>query len=360
MTYVKICSIQDVAHAFAAAEAGADFVGFNFVPGVRRQLPEEKARAMIQAFRRQWGDRGPRLVGIFVDQPIEEVNRMLETCGLDMAQLSGGETPDYVRGLARPVLKAIQVPVGRPVADVARELDGVLAAYEQAGATPLLDPEVTGHHGGAGQAFDWAIAKALAQSHRFLLAGGLTPENVADAVRQVQPWGVDVSSGVETGGVKDVAKIRAFVANAKAATRPFRVLFVCGGNTCRSPMAAALARKALGDAVQADSAGLEIRETEAAPDAVDVAMDLLGVDLSGHVPAPLSRYFLSEYDVIVAMTPSVAYQLGVLYPLPADRLVVWSVSDPYGQGRAAYERCARQLAQLVEGFIAERALPRRG
>ncbi len=363
MTRVKICSISDVSHALAAAEAGADYVGLNFVPGVRRQLAEAKAKDIVTGCREAWGSGGPKLVGIFVDQPLAEVNRILEACGLDMAQLSGNETTDYVRGLVRPAIKAVHVPVGRPVDEVVHEFGGTLLEYERVGAIPLLDPEVTGHHGGAGQTFDWAIARELASRHKFLLAGGLTPENVAQAVAQVQPWGVDVSSGVEMGGVKDSAKIKAFVAAARypsdGVSLPIRLLFVCGGNTCRSPMAAALARRVLGDSVLVSSAGVDVREQSAMNDAVEALKDLYGVDISGHIPTDVNEYRLAEYDVVVAMTPGIADRLGDYYLVPAEKLVVWSVSDPYLRGRAAYEQCVRQLAGLIDDLILERALPRR-
>ena len=216
MSLVKICSVQAVEHALAAAEAGADFVGFNFVPGVRRRLPEEKARQMVQAYREKHGHDGPKLVGIFVDQPLDEVNRILNACDLDMAQLSGQEPLDYCLHVERPVIKAVHVPLGQPVEHVVNTLDKILTQLEENEILPLLDPEVAEGHGGTGQNFDWAIARELAHQHRFLLAGGLTPENVGQAVRDIRPWGVDVSSGVETGGIKDVEKIAAFVRKAQA------------------------------------------------------------------------------------------------------------------------------------------------
>lgn len=218
MIRVKICSIQEVGHALAAAEAGADFVGLNFVPGVRRCLPEEKAKHMVQAYRKQRGRNGPKLVGIFVDQPLEEVNRILDACDLDMAQLSGRELLYYCVRVERPVIKVVHVPTNKPVDLVVSILDPLLGELEAANVLPLLDPEVAEGHGGTGAVFDWAIAERLARHHSFLLAGGLTPENVAQAVRQVRPWGVDVSSGVETEGVKDVGKIKAFVAAARPVT----------------------------------------------------------------------------------------------------------------------------------------------
>ena len=216
MTQVKICSVQESDHALAAARANADFVGFNFVPGVRRQLPEEKAQRMIRACREMYGGSGPKLVGIFVDQPQDEVNRILDYCDLDMAQLSGHESLDYCLQLKRPVIKAVHVPMSQPADAVVDGLDTVLRELEAADILPLLDPEVADAAGGTGNTFDWAIARELATRHRFLLAGGLTPENVAQAVKEVQPWGVDVSSGVESDGIKDAGRIAAFVREAKA------------------------------------------------------------------------------------------------------------------------------------------------
>ena len=215
LTHVKICSVQAVDHALAAAAAGADFVGFNFVPGVRRRLEEETTRRMVREYRERRGTDGPRLVGIFADQPLEGVNRILAECDLDMAQLSGQEPLSYVLQVKRPVIKAVHVPAGQPGDRTADDLNRLLQELEAEDILPLLDPHVDGALGGTGTTFDWAVAEALAPSHRFLLAGGLTPDNVAQAVESVRPWGVDVSSGVETSGLKDPEKIRSFIHSAR-------------------------------------------------------------------------------------------------------------------------------------------------
>ncbi|MDO8751798.1 MAG: phosphoribosylanthranilate isomerase [Dehalococcoidia bacterium] len=216
---VKICSIQEAEHALAAAEAGADYVGLNFVPGARRCLAEEKANLIVKAYRQQHGRGRPRLVGVFAGQPLEEVNRILDDCDLDMAQLSGNEPLDYCLAIGRPVIKAVHVPLGLPFQQVVSALDAVLGKLESANILPLLDPDVAGAHGGTGATFDWNIARELAPLHQFLLGGGLTTENVGQAVHDVGPWGVDVSSGVETKGIKDPEKIRAFVQQARDAER---------------------------------------------------------------------------------------------------------------------------------------------
>ena len=199
----------------AADAARADFIGFNFVPGARRQLGEDVARRIIQEYRERCGVRGPKLVGVFANQPLSQVNHILTQCGLDMAQLSGHEPMKYTLRVERPVIQAIHVPTDQPqdlLVDLLHRLLEEMASHD---ILPLLDPQVDNAPGGTGATFDWAIAQDLAPGHSFLLAGGLTPDNVAQAVQQVQPWGVDVSTGVETAGLKDPEKIRSFIQNAR-------------------------------------------------------------------------------------------------------------------------------------------------
>ncbi|MDA1189321.1 MAG: phosphoribosylanthranilate isomerase [Chloroflexi bacterium] len=210
MTWFKIDGLRDAHHALVAAEAGAAFLGFVFVHGVRRQLTEQDAREIIDDYRKQHGAGGPKLLGLFANQPIEEVNRIVKTCGLGYVQLCGDEPPEYWKQVVVPVIKQIKVDTRRPedeaVGDALRRVEEVLAAGHKA----LLDSYEPGHLGGTGRTFDWAVARRIAEGHEVILAGGLTPENVAEAIATVRPWGVDVSSGVEADGVKDDAKIRAF------------------------------------------------------------------------------------------------------------------------------------------------------
>ena len=210
MTKLKICGLRDVENAIVAADAGADFLGFNFVPGARRQLTAEQGGAIISEYRRRRGNGGPRLVGLFADQPRDEVDRIVRECGLDLAQLCGGETPDYWRQVSVPVIKQIRVrdegPTDQATADTLRRAEEVIASGQMA----MLDRYEAGAKGGTGKSFDWRIATEVARHQDFILAGGLTPENVGRALREVCPWGVDVSSGVETDGVKDSKKIREF------------------------------------------------------------------------------------------------------------------------------------------------------
>jgi phosphoribosylanthranilate isomerase len=146
-----------------------------------------------------------KLVGVFVNSPPETIKTILEICSLDLAQLHGDETSETVNALARKAFKAFH--------GVPPYVNGF--AREQVPAF-LIDASVKGAYGGTGVTADWSAAAELAERYPLLLAGGLTPENVADAVRQVQPWGVDVASGVESApGVKDASRMKAFVQAAK-------------------------------------------------------------------------------------------------------------------------------------------------
>ncbi len=178
-----------------AAEAGADAVGLVFAPSRRLVVPE-RAREIA-------GVLPPFIakVGVFVDEERGRIDELIATCGLDAVQLHGAETPQFCAGFRVSVIKAIRVKD-------ASSLD-VLRDY-RVGAF-LLDTYDAAALGGTGTTFDWSLATRAAQTHRVILSGGLTPGNVADALTRVHPYGVDVSSGVETDGRKDHAKIRDFI-----------------------------------------------------------------------------------------------------------------------------------------------------
>ena len=224
MIRTKICGIQKTEDAIVASESGANFIGLVFVPERRRRL-EIAAAAEIVAEVRTLIPDPPRVVGLFADHDLDEVVATIEDCGLDLVQLCGQESPDYCCQVSSrtgvEIIKVLHVP---PAETSGQKADGKgLAArimpYKQAGCLVTLDRLVEGLQGGTGQSFDWYVAAQLSQlGHEFLLAGGLTPDNVAAAVAQVKPWGVDVSSGVETDGQKDAEKIRAFIQNAQSVT----------------------------------------------------------------------------------------------------------------------------------------------
>ena len=221
MTLVKICGLRDVEHMVAAAEAGADLVGLNFLPTVRRYIPPETGAALASTFRERGQEAPQRLVGLFADQPVEHVNAVAKLVGLDFVQLCGSEPPEYWAHVEPAILKVVHVP---PAASgdtddqyaVVETVEVRLQAISNAGHIAVLDRQSSVQPGGMGEMFDWSVGKELAAlGYRFILAGGLTPENVAGAIEAVGPFGVDVSSGVETDGVKDIEKIRRFVAAAR-------------------------------------------------------------------------------------------------------------------------------------------------
>ena len=219
MTKLKICGLHDADNAVVAAESGADFLGFVFVPGARRQLSIEQAQSTVQDYRRRRGEGGPQLVGLFADQPLEEVGEVVGQCGLDLVQLCGTEPVEYWRALSVPIIKQVKVrddgASEKAVAETVRRVDEIVSE----GHIATLDRHEAGVSGGTGKTFDWRIAGEVARQHDFMLAGGLNSDNVAQAIDAASPTGVDVSSGVETDGVKDPQKIVAFAEAVRRADR---------------------------------------------------------------------------------------------------------------------------------------------
>lgn len=203
---IKICGITTLDDALTALDAGATMLGFNFYPPSPRYVERTACAELVAALRGR--GRAATLVGVFVNMPPDEVRRILDECGLDLAQLSGDEPPADLALLGERAFKAIR-PRG---ADEARRL---AASYAVRSTPPalLVDAAVgAGQFGGTGRPGDRDAARAVAAQYPILLAGGLRPENVAAAIAAVQPWGVDVASGVESSpGRKDAAKMKAFV-----------------------------------------------------------------------------------------------------------------------------------------------------
>ena len=206
MPKIKICGITREADAHLAASLGADALGFVLAESPRRIAPEmvRKICMSLPPF--------VTTVGVFVDTDMESVRQIATFCGLDWVQLHGNESPDYCRALAFKLLKAIRVK-GRQSIEAA-------AAYKDCVKGFLLDSFVKGQHGGTGKSFDWDLAKEVKKYGPVILSGGLGPENVKEAIRVVKPYGVDVSSGVESApGVKDHEKMRRFVKEARTDIR---------------------------------------------------------------------------------------------------------------------------------------------
>ena len=213
---VKICGIRTLDDALAAAEAGADLIGMVFVPERHRRITADAAKTIVAGVRDSAGP-GPRIVGLFAGQLLDEVNAIVEYVGLDLAQLCGQETVEYAGQVVCDVIKVVHVAESATAADDAGT-GARVKDFSGVGHLVTLDRYVEGVQGGTGKGFDWGVAAALSKSGlTFLLAGGLTTENVAQAIAEVSPWGVDVSSGVETDGDKDHQKIRDFMRNARAA-----------------------------------------------------------------------------------------------------------------------------------------------
>ncbi len=209
---VKICGLRQPEHAVAAVEAGADFLGLIFAPS-RRQVNVEQALLIVEAARTAASLRQlpVGIVGVFVNEQAQVINGVVDALALDWVQLSGHEPIDVAHQFGVPVVKAVRFDQHETESSWLAQLDADVSERY-----PLLvDAHVTGSYGGAGVAADWTAAAELAQRWPVWLAGGLTPENVASAIQIVRPSVVDVSSGVETDGIKDVAKINAFIHAAK-------------------------------------------------------------------------------------------------------------------------------------------------
>ena len=217
MIRVKICGIGNPEDACVAAEAGADFIGMVFVPERHRRITPGDAKDIVDAVR-DLDAPAPRMVGLFADQPLEEVNEVVAHCVLDAVQLCGRESVEYAADVDCEVIKVVHVPASYRAPDDVPQLAGWVHEYTDAGCLVTLDRLVEGIQGGTGQSFNLEVAASLSsRGVSFLLAGGLTPANVGRAISIVRPWGVDVSSGVETIGRKDRRKIRRFVENARHA-----------------------------------------------------------------------------------------------------------------------------------------------
>jgi phosphoribosylanthranilate isomerase len=193
--FVKICGITRLEDAQAAIAAGTNALGFIFWPGSPRVIEPELARQIISVL-----PSAVCAMGVFVNQPVEHVNEIAEFVGLNVVQLHGDESLEYAQRMTRPVVKAF--PIGGEEAPALRNWPE--------NVTILLDVHDPARRGGTGRVIDWAAASAVAERRNVILAGGLTPENVRDAIDRVRPWGIDVSSGVETApGIKDHGRLKA-------------------------------------------------------------------------------------------------------------------------------------------------------
>lgn len=217
---VKICGLKTFEDALAAAESGADLLGFNFYKQSPRYVTPDDAYAICDGLRRQLGAACPALVGLFVNEVVGTISAVTARVGLPFAQLSGDESDSMLKELRGIAYKSIR-PVNKAMAlDDVSYFEPYFPANERIPSL-LLDAYHPKLYGGTGEQASVEVGLAVRERvPRLMLAGGLTPENVAGRVQAVQPWGVDVASGVEVAdqpGVKDHAKMRAFIEAAKHA-----------------------------------------------------------------------------------------------------------------------------------------------
>ena len=202
MTWIKICGNTNLDDALAAVEAGADALGFIFAPSPRRVDPlrvQEMVRHLSPSI---WK------VGVFVNEELKKVRRMAQDCGLNELQFHGQEPPEYCRQVHLPVIKAIGV----------KDADSLKEIGRYPFASILLDAWSADRAGGTGKTFCWELAREARQQRNFILSGGLNPQNVFTAIRELRPYGVDVCSGVEKiPGKKDRSKMTEFVKEVKKA-----------------------------------------------------------------------------------------------------------------------------------------------
>jgi len=208
MTIIKVCGLTSAGDAVRAAGLGADIIGLVLAPS-RRRISTHLAAEIVKEFRRLTSR--PAVAGVFVNEPAENVNRIAGYCGLDMVQLGGNESWDYCRALELPFIKVLHISPASTSAQVVKDL---AAGYTTAYRHPficMLDCQTGGSYGGSGHSFDWDIAGQASSRFPVMVAGGLSPANVRQLIRRANPAGVDVSSGVESAGMKDMNKVHEFV-----------------------------------------------------------------------------------------------------------------------------------------------------
>lgn len=208
MTHIKICGIKEEEHALELAAAGVDFIGLVFASSPR-QVTNARAKRIVSALKKT--EAATETVGVFVNRPVSVVKRTAESCNLDWVQLNGDEPWQYCRELKIPIIKVIRVSRHYQPEQILADLDYGTRVLGEQKHIFLLDSNARDKYGGTGRKFDWNMAKLPARNFSVIVAGGLNPRNVSEAIRTISPWGVDVSTGVETKGVKDLVKIKKFI-----------------------------------------------------------------------------------------------------------------------------------------------------
>ncbi|HSW57642.1 MAG TPA: phosphoribosylanthranilate isomerase [Dehalococcoidales bacterium] len=213
MTRIKICGITEAEQALAAAEGGADYLGLVFARSPR-QINPQRAVSIVHAVSNTV--EKPQVVGVFVNLPASDINFIAESCRLDWVQLSGDESWEFCLQINKPVIRAIHVFYNTKAEFILNEIKTGFTYLPPENLKILLDSRTKEAFGGTGKTFDWKLAREVSARYPVFVGGGLNPENVAQMVKDVQPWGVDVSTGVETKGKKDIEKIKQFIRKVKS------------------------------------------------------------------------------------------------------------------------------------------------
>jgi phosphoribosylanthranilate isomerase len=214
---VKICGIRTFQDAMMVIESGVDIIGFNFYPQSPRYISPGDCMRLVVKLETALREEIARvtIMGVFVNSEQNNIHAIFRDCHLDMIQLSGDEPPEVLEMLGERSFKVLRPTSLEQFADE-------VARYPQRTMAPawMIDTYKAGQYGGTGQKADWQLMRQIAQQAPILLAGGLTPENVAEAIQLISPWGVDVASGVESApGVKDPVKVKDFIQAVRACTQ---------------------------------------------------------------------------------------------------------------------------------------------
>lgn len=208
MTYIKICGIKTEEQALDAAEAGADYIGMVFTTSPRQVTPVQ-AKKIIAILKLSYPM--VKTVGVFVNMAAPRVQSLAEKCNLDYVQLHGNEPWESCLEIARPIIKVARVARNYSPDFICKNFEYGKKLLAGRKLLFMLDTSAKDKFGGTGRTFDWSQAHVIAEKFPVIVAGGLNPDNVTAAIEMIKPWGVDVSSGVETKGVKDMKKIKKFI-----------------------------------------------------------------------------------------------------------------------------------------------------
>ena len=208
MTVIKICGLTSIEDALGAAASGADIIGMVFAPSHRRVSPE-LAFTIVKQVRQM--PHHPIIAGVFVNEQPQSVNEIAAYCSLDIVQLSGDESWDYGRKLACPFIKVIHVTPASNSTDIVLSIKKGYTSTQGMSFICMLDCKFDSNYGGSGLSFNWDIAAEATLRFPLMIAGGLSAGNVRKLMRQANPAGVDVSSGVEIEGKKDIGRIQEFI-----------------------------------------------------------------------------------------------------------------------------------------------------